>query len=65
MLMTPSSFMSPTKERSTILSPVESISLVEAYKRKGESELLKESPRRRRVHESMRVAFLGKLPEEE
>ena len=63
--MTPSSFMTPTKEPPASLSPVESMSLVEAYQRKGESKLLSESPRKRRIDESMRVAFLGTLPEEE
>ena len=65
VLMTPSSFMSPAKEHPASLSPVESMSLVEAYQRKGESKLLNESPRRKRIDESMRVAFLGTLPEEE
>ena len=65
VLMTPSSFMSPTKEPPASQSPVESMSLVEAYERKGESKLLRESPRRGRIDESMRVAFLGTLPEEE
>ena len=65
VLMTPSSFMSLTKENPANLSPVESMSLVEAYQRKGESKLLNESPRRKRIDESMRVAFLGTLPEEE
>ena len=58
VLMTPSSFMSPTKESPASLSPVESMSLVEAYQRKGESKLLSESPRRRRIDEPMRMAFL-------
>ena len=65
VLMTPSSFMSPTKEPPASLSPVESMSLVEAHQRRGESKLLSESRRRRRIDESMRVAFLGTLPEEE
>ena len=50
--------MSPTKESPASLSPVESMSLVEAYQRKGESKLLSESPRRRRIDEPMRMAFL-------
>ena len=65
MLITPSSFLSPTKDSPASLSPVEFMSLVEAYQRKGESKLLSESPRRRRIDESMRVAFLGTSPEEE
>ena len=65
VLMTPSTFMSPTKEPPASLSPVESMSLVETHQRRGESKLLSESPRRRRIDESMQVAFLGTLPEEE
>ena len=65
VLMKPSSFMSPAKEPPASLSPVESMSLFKAYQRKGESKLLSESPRRRRIDASMRVAFLGTLPEEE
>ena len=57
--------MSPTKESPAILSPVVSMSLVEACQRKGESKLLNESPRRRRIDESMRVLFMGTLPDEE
>ena len=40
VLMTPSSFMSLTKEPQASLSPAESMSLVEAYQWKGESKLL-------------------------
>ena len=65
VLMTPSSFVSPTKELPASLSPLESMSLVEAHQRRGESKQLTESPRRRRIDESMPVAFLGMLPEEE
>ena len=65
MLMTPSSFMSPTKEPPASLSPVESMSLVEAHQKRGESKMLSEPPQRRRIDESMRVAFLDTLPEEE
>ena len=65
VLMTPSSFMSPTKEPPASLSPVESMSLVEAYQRKGESKQLSESARRRSIDESIRVVFLGTLPEGE
>ena len=63
--MTPSSFMTPTKEPPASLSPVESMSLVEVYQRKDESKLLSQSPQKRRIDESMRVAFQGTLPEEE
>ena len=57
--------MSPIKEPPASLSPVESLFLVEAHQRMYESKLLNESPRRRRIDESMRVAFLGTLPEKE
>ena len=63
VLMIPSSFMSPTMEPPASLSPVESMPLVEAYQRRSESKLLDETPLRRRIDESMRVAFLGTLPE--
>ena len=65
LLMTPSSFMSPTKEAPASLSPVEPISLVMDYRRRDLQKLLLESPRRRKIEESMRVSFLGTLPEEE
>ena len=64
LLMTPSSFMSPTKEAPANLSPVEPISLA-MDRRKELQKLLHESPRRRKIEESMRVSFLSTLPEEE
>ena len=63
--MTPTSFMSPTTEPPASLSPVESGSLIKAYQRRGAPKLLSEPPRWRRIDESLRVAFLIKLPEEE
>ena len=65
LLMTPSSFMSPTKEALASLSPVEPISLAMDYRRRDLQKLLHESPRRRKIEESMRVSFLSTLPEEE
>ena len=56
LLMTTSSFMSPTKEESADLSPMDPI---------DPQRLLQESPRRRKIEESMRVSFLSTLPEEE
>ena len=44
---------------------METGSLVEAHQSRGAPKLLCESPRRRSVDESMRVAFLSTLPEEE
>ena len=63
--MTTTSFMSPTKKPPASLSPVEPMSLIEAYQRRDTPKLLCESPRRRRIDESMPVAFLSTLPEEE
>ena len=57
--------MSPIKEPPDSLSPVESGSLVEAHQSRGVPKLLFESPRRRRIDESVRVAFLSTLPKEE
>ena len=65
LLMTPSSFMSPTKEAPASLSPVEPISLAIDYRRKELQKLLHESPRRREIEESSRVSFLSTLQEEE
>ena len=65
LLMTPSSFMSPTKKAPASLSPVEPISLAMDYRRRELQKLLHESPRRRKIEESMRVSFLSTLPEEE
>ena len=54
LLMTPSSFMSPTKEASA-----------RECRSRDPQRLLHESPRRRKIEESMRVSFLSTLPEEE
>ena len=65
LLMTPSSFMSPTKEAPANLSPVEPISLAIDCRTRELQELLHKSPRRRKIEESMRVSFMSTLPEEE
>ena len=65
LLMTPSSFMSPTKEAPASLSPVDLMSLAMDYRRRDLQKLLHESPRRRKNEENMRVSFLSTLPEEE
>ena len=65
LLMTPSSFMSPTKEASTDLSPIDLISQARECRSRDPQKLLHESPRRRKIEESMRVSFLSTLPEEE
>ena len=65
VLMTPSSFMSPTKEPTASLSPVESRSLIEEHQGRGAPKLLFESLRRRRIDDSMQVEVLSTLSEEE
>ena len=65
LLMTPSSFMSPTKEASADLSPMDPISQARECRSRDPRRLLHESPRRRKIEESMRVSFLSTLPEEE
>ena len=65
LLMTPSSFMSPTRKEPASLSPVDPIVLAVEYRSRDTQTLLYESPRRRRIDETMRVPFLGTLPEEE
>ena len=64
LLMTPSSFMYPTKEAPASLSPVGPVSLVMDNRSGKIQKLLHESPRRRRIEETMRVSFLNTLPEE-
>ena len=65
LLMTPSSFMSPTKEASADLSPMDPISQARECRGRDPQRLLHESPRRRKIEESMRVSFLSTLTEEE
>ena len=65
LLMTPSSFMSPTKEAPASLSPVDPRSLAMDHRSRDLQKLLHESPRRRRIEETMSVSFLSTLPEEE
>ena len=57
--------MSPTKEAPASLSPVDPIGLAVDYRNRDVQNLLHESPRRRRIDETMRVSFLSTLPEEE
>ena len=63
--MTPSSFMSPTKEASADLSAIDPISQSRECRNRDPQRLLHDSPRRRKIEESMRVSFLNTLPEEE
>ena len=65
LLMTPSSFMSPTKEASADLSPIDPISQARECRSRDPQRLLHESPRRRKIEESMKISFLSTLPEEE
>ena len=65
LLMTPLSFMSPTKEASADLSPIDPISQARECRSRDPQRFIHESPRRRKIEESMRVSFLSTLPEEE
>ena len=65
LLMTPSSFMSSTKEASADLSPMDPISQARECRSRDPQRLLHESPRRRKIEESMKISFLSTLPEEE
>ena len=57
--------MSPTKEAPASLSPADPISLAMDNRSRSLQKLLHESPRRRRIEETIRVSFLNTLPEEE
>ena len=65
LLMAPSSFMSPTKEASADLSPMDPISQARECRSRDPQRLLHESPRRRKIKDSMKISFLSTLPEEE
>ena len=65
LLMASSSFMSPTKEASADLSPIDPISQARECRSRDPQKLLHESPRRRKIEESMKISFLSTLPEEE
>ena len=65
LLMTPSSFISPTEEASADLSPMDPISQARECRNRDPQRLLHESPRRRKIEMSMRVSFLSTLSEEE
>ena len=54
LLMTPLSLMSPTKEASFDLSPVDPVSQPRECRSRDPQRLLHESPRRRKTEESMR-----------
>ena len=59
LLMKPSSLMSPTKEAPANVSPVDPIGLAMDYRSRNPQKLLHESPRRRKIEETMRVSFLS------
>ena len=59
LLMTSSSFMSPTREAPFSLSPVDSIGLAIDFRCRDIQKLLHESPRWRRIDETMRISFLS------
>ena len=65
LLMMPSSYMSPTKEEPASLSPADPVSLALTSRCREVHKRLHESPGRRRIEDTMRVSFLGTLPEEE
>ena len=65
LLMTPSCFMSPTKEALANSSPVDPIGLAMNHRRRDPQILIHESPGRRKIEETMRVSFLSTLPDEE
>ena len=65
LMMMPSSFMSPTKEALASLSPADPVGLALSSPSREVHKLLHESPWRRRIEDTMRVSFLGILPEEE
>ena len=65
LLMTPSSFMFHVKKAPASLSPVDPVCLALNSRRGYGQKLLHESRRRRRIEETVRVSFLGTLPEEE
>ena len=56
--------MSPTKEAPARLSPVDPIGLAVDYRSRDLQKLLHESPRKRRIDETMRSSFLSTSPEE-
>ena len=57
LLMTTSSFMSLTKESPASLSPVELVGPALGSRSREIQKLLHESPRRRRIDDTMRVTF--------
>ena len=65
LLMTASSFMSPTKEALASLSPVDPVGLASDSRYREIQKLLHKSPRRRRIDETRRVSFQGILPKED
>ena len=65
LLMTPFSLMSSTKEAPASLSPVDPVCLALESQRWYAQKQIHESPRRRRIDETMRVCFLGTLSQKE
>ena len=65
LLMIPSSFISPRKEAPASLSPADPEGLELSSRSREVYKQLHESPRRRRIEDTMRVSLLGTLPEEE
>ena len=65
LLMTPSSFMSPTEEAPASLSPVDLVYLALDSRRRDAHNLFHESPRRRSIDKILKGSFLGTFSEEE
>ena len=65
VLMATSLLMSPTKEVPASLSPAAPVYLALGSQRRDMQKLLHEFPRRRRIDETIRVSFLGTMPEGE
>ena len=65
LLMTPFSFISHAEEAPANLSPMDAVGLALGSRSRGINKLLNESTRRRRIDDTMRVIFMGTLPEEE
>ena len=57
--------MSPTKEGPATLSPLHTVCLALDSRRGDAQKLLNESPRRRRIDETICLSFLKTLPEKE
>ena len=60
LLMMPSSFMSPTKDAAVSLSPADPVGLALSFRSKEGQKLLHESPRRRRIEDTILPRHIGR-----